>query len=106
MPVLKRRSSGYSLLKPINGWLKFRWRLKQIAGGANGTVRPKLYGILLHALRILQNLRRGAAQDDRTDGSNLLSILHDVEQQEPRMVTAALQSLQEGWIGSVWLCIV
>jgi len=79
-------------------WLaQIQMAVKQIAGGANGTVRPKLYGILLHGIT---NLAKSASTVQlkaiEQMASNLLSILHDVEQQEPRTVTAALQSLQEG----------
>lgn len=79
-------------------WLaQIQMAVKQIAGGANGTVRPKLYGIILHGIT---NLAKSASTAQLKTieqmASNLLSILHDVEQQEPRMVTAALQSLQEG----------
>ena len=79
-------------------WLaQIQMAVKQIAGGANGTVRPKLYGILLNGIT---NLAKSAStvqlRTIEQMASNLLSILHDVEQQEPRAVTAALQSLQEG----------
>ncbi|HSQ92191.1 MAG TPA: HD-GYP domain-containing protein, partial [Nitrospiraceae bacterium] len=79
-------------------WLaQIQMAVKQIAGGANGTVRPKLYGILLHGIT---NLAKSAStvqlKTIEQMASNLLSILHDVEQQEPHTVTAALQSLQEG----------
>ncbi|NWF73636.1 MAG: HD domain-containing protein, partial [Nitrospirae bacterium] len=79
-------------------WLaQIQMAVKQIAGGANGTVRPRLYGILLHGIT---NLAKSAStvqlKTIEQMASNLLSILHDVEQQEPRTVTAALQSLQEG----------
>ena len=79
-------------------WLaQIQMAVKQIAAGANGTVRPKLYGILLHGIT---NLAKSAStvqlKTIEQMASNLLSILHDVEQQEPRTVTAALQSLQEG----------
>ena len=79
-------------------WLaQIQMAVKQIAGGANGTVRPKLYGILLHGIT---NLAKSAStvqlRTIEQMASNLLSILHDVEQQEPHEVTAALQSLQEG----------
>ena len=79
-------------------WLaQIQMAVKQIAGGANGTVRPKLYGILLHGIT---NLAKSASTVQlraiEQMASNLLSILHDVGQQEPHAVTAALQSLQEG----------
>jgi len=71
--------------------------LKQLAEGANGTARPKLYGILLHGIT---NLAKSAStvqlQTIERMASNLLPILHDVGRQEPRVMTAALQSLQEG----------
>ena len=79
-------------------WLaQIQMAVKQLAGGADGTVRPKLYGILLHGIT---NLAKSAStvqlRTIEQMASNLLSILHDVGQQEPRAVTAALQSLQEG----------
>ena len=88
-------------------WLaQIQMAVKQLAEGANGTVRPKLYGILLHGIT---NLAKSAStvqlQTIEQMASNLLPILHDVGHQEPRAMTAALQSLQEGWIGSVWPCV-
>jgi hypothetical protein len=71
--------------------------VKQLAEGANGTMRPKLYGILLHGIT---NLAKSASTVQLGSieqlASNLLPILHDVGRQEPRAMTAALQSLQEG----------
>jgi hypothetical protein len=79
-------------------WLaQIQMAMKQLAEGTNGTVRPKLYGILLHGIT---NLSRSAStvrlQTIEQMASNLLPILHDMGQQEPRTMTAALQSLQEG----------
>jgi HD-GYP domain-containing protein (c-di-GMP phosphodiesterase class II) len=79
-------------------WLaQIQMAVKQLAEGANGTVRPKLYGILLHGIT---NLAKSAStvqlQTIAQMASNLIPILHDVGRQEPRAVTAALQSLQEG----------
>jgi HD-GYP domain-containing protein (c-di-GMP phosphodiesterase class II) len=79
-------------------WLaQIQMAIKQLAEGTNGTVRPKLYGILLHGIT---NLSRSAStvrlQTIEQMASNLLPILHDMGQQEPRTMTAALQSLQEG----------
>ncbi|MFI5247882.1 MAG: hypothetical protein ACHQWV_04945, partial [Nitrospirales bacterium] len=79
-------------------WLaQIQMAVKQLAEGANGTVRPKLYGILLHGIT---NLAKSAStvqlKTIEQMASNLLPILHDVGRQEPRMMTAALQSLQEG----------
>ena len=79
-------------------WLaQIQMAMKQLAQGTNGAVRPKLYGILLHGIT---NLSRSAStvrlQTIEQMASNLLPILHDMGQQEPRAMTAALQSLQEG----------
>ena len=71
--------------------------VRQLAQGANGTVRQKLYGILLQGIT---NLAKSAStvqlQTIEQMASNLLPILHDVGRQEPGAMTAALQSLQEG----------
>ena len=79
-------------------WLaQIQMAVKQIAGGANGTVRPRLYGILLYGIT---NLAKSASTAQLKTieqmTSNLLSVLHDVEHQDTRTVTGALQSLQEG----------
>ena len=79
-------------------WLaQIQMAVKQLAEGANGTVRPKLYGILLHGIT---NLAKSAStvqlRTIEQMATNLLPILHDVGRQEPRAMTAALQSLQEG----------
>lgn len=71
--------------------------VKPLAEGANETVRPKLYGILLHGIT---NLGKSAStvqlQVIEQMASNLLPILHDVGRQEPHAMSAALQSLQAG----------
>ena len=79
-------------------WLaQIQMAVRQLAEGANGTLRPKLYGILLHGIT---NLAKSAStvqlRTIEQMASNLLPILHDVGRQEPRAMTAALQSLQEG----------
>ncbi len=79
-------------------WLaQIQMAMKQLAEGTNGTVRPKLYGILLHGIT---NLSRSAStvrlQTIEQMAANLLPILHDMGKQEPGTMTAALQSLQEG----------
>ena len=79
-------------------WLaQIQMAVKQLAEGANGTVRPKLYGILLHGIT---NLAKSASTVQlraiEQMASNLLPILHDVGRQEPRAMTVALHSLQEG----------
>jgi hypothetical protein len=79
-------------------WLaQIQMALKHLAEGANGTVRPKLYGILLHGITNLAKsasaVQLGAIEQM---ASNLLPILHDVGRQEPRAMAVALQSLQEG----------
>lgn len=71
--------------------------LKQLAEGVNGTIRPKLYGILLHGIT---NLAKSASTIQLSSieqmASGLLPILHDAGCQEPGRATAALQSLQAG----------
>jgi hypothetical protein len=79
-------------------WLaQIQMAVKQLGEGVNGTARPKLYGILLHGIT---NLAKSAStvqlKTIEQMASNLLPILHDVGRQEPRAMTAALQSLQEG----------
>jgi hypothetical protein len=79
-------------------WLaQVQTAVRQLAQGANETVRPKLYGILLQGIT---NLAKSAStvqlQAIEQMASNLLPILHDVGRQEPGAMTAALQSLQEG----------
>jgi hypothetical protein len=79
-------------------WLaQIQMAMKRLAEGTNGAVRPKLYGILLHGIT---NLSRSAStvrlQTIEQMASNLLPILHDMGQQEPRAITTALQSFQEG----------
>lgn len=79
-------------------WLaQIQMAMKQLAEGTNGTVRPKLYGILLHGIT---NLSRSAStvrlQTIEQMAANLLPILQDMGRQEPGTMTAALQSLQEG----------
>jgi hypothetical protein len=79
-------------------WLaQIQMAVRQLAEGANGTMRPKLYGILLHGIT---NLAKSAStvqlKTIEQMASNLLPILHDVGRQEPRTMTAALQSLKEG----------
>ncbi|TKB72018.1 MAG: HD domain-containing protein [Nitrospira sp.] len=71
--------------------------LKQLAEGVNGTLRPKLYGILLHGIT---NLAKSASTVQLSSieqmASGLLPILHDVGGQEPGAARSALQSLQTG----------
>jgi hypothetical protein len=79
-------------------WLaQIQMAMRQLAEGANGTVRPKLCGILLHAIT---NLGKSAStvqlQTIEQMASNLLPFLRDMQQQESRGTTTALQSLQEG----------
>lgn len=79
-------------------WLaQIQMAVRQLAEGPNGTLRPKLYGILLQGI---SNLAKSAStvqlQTIEQMASNLLPILHDVGRQGPRAMTAALRSLQEG----------
>lgn len=79
-------------------WLaQIQTAVSQLAEGPNGTVRQKLYGILLQGIT---NLAKSAStvqlQTIAQMTSNLLPILHDVRRPEPHAIAAALQSLQEG----------
>ncbi len=79
-------------------WLaQIQTAVRQLAEGTNGTVRSKLYGILLQGIT---NLAKSAStaqlQTIAQMASNLLPILHDVRRPEPRAIAAVLQSLQEG----------
>jgi HD domain len=71
--------------------------LKQLAEGVNGTIRPKLYGILLHGIT---NLAKSASTVQLSSieqmASGLLPILHDVGGKELGAARSALQSLQTG----------
>jgi HD domain len=71
--------------------------LKQLAEGGNGTVRPKLYGILQHGIT---NLAKSASTVQlrfiEQMASGLLPILQDAGGQDPGTAMAALQSLQAG----------
>ena len=71
--------------------------LKRLSEGANGTTKPKLYGIMLQGLT---NLARSAATVHLSSieemALKLLPTLHDVGRQEPRAMAAALAILQSG----------
>ena len=71
--------------------------LKRLSEGANGTTKPKLYGIMLQGLT---NLARSAATVHLSSieemALKLLPTLHDVGRQEPRAMAAALATLQSG----------
>jgi HD-GYP domain-containing protein (c-di-GMP phosphodiesterase class II) len=71
--------------------------LKRLSEGANGTAKPKLYGIMLQGLT---NLARSAATVHLTSieemALKLLPTLHDVGRQDPRAMAAALATLQAG----------
>ena len=79
-------------------WLaQIQTTLKKLSEGANQTVRPKLYGIILQGIT---NLAKSAATVQLSAieqmASNLLPILQEVGRQEPRAAAAALNSLHEG----------
>ncbi|MEO8047578.1 MAG: HD domain-containing phosphohydrolase [Nitrospirota bacterium] len=79
-------------------WLaQIQTAVRQLAEGAKGAARPKLYGILLQGIT---NLAKSAStvqlQTIAQMASNLLPILHDVRRPESRAIAAALQSLQDG----------
>ena len=79
-------------------WLaQIQMAVRRLAIETNGTVRSKLYGILLQGIT---NLAKSAStvqlQAIEQMASNLLPILYDVGRQEPRAMAAAIQLLQEG----------
>jgi hypothetical protein len=79
-------------------WLaQIQTALKKLSEGANGALRPKLYGIILQGIT---NLAKSAATVQllaiEQMASSLLSILHDVGRQEPGAAAKALNSLHEG----------
>ena len=96
-PNFEKEVIGLFALEAHEWLAQIQMAVKRLAGGANETVRPKLYGILLHGIT---NLAKSAStvqlQTIEQMASNLLPILHDVGRQEPRAMTAGLQSLQEG----------
>jgi uncharacterized protein YwbE len=71
--------------------------LKRLGEAANGTNKPKLYGIMLLGLT---NLAKSAEivhlGSIEYMAASLLPIVHDVGRQEPRVMAAALVSLQAG----------
>jgi hypothetical protein len=96
-PSFQKEVIGLFALE-ANQWLaQVQAALKQLAEGVNGTVRPKLYGILLHGIT---NLAKSASTVQLSSieqlASGLLPILHDAGCQEPGTAKAALQSLQAG----------
>lgn len=79
-------------------WLaQIHGALKRLGEGGNGSLRPKLYGIVLQGLT---NLARSASTvhlsviEDMA--SSLLPILHDAGKQDPANVANALGSLRAG----------
>ena len=96
-PSFEKEVIGLFALEAHEWLAQIQMAVKQLAEGANGTVRPKLYGIVLHGIT---NLAKSAStvqlRTIEQMATNLLPILHDVGRQEPRAMTAALQSLQEG----------
>jgi len=96
-PSFEKEVIGLFALEAHEWLAQIQAALRQLGEGTHDTVRPKLYGILLHGI---SNLAKSAATVQfhaiEQMASNLLPILHDVGRQEPRAMTAALQSLQEG----------
>ncbi|MEQ1791933.1 MAG: HD domain-containing phosphohydrolase, partial [Nitrospiraceae bacterium] len=96
-PSFEKEVIGLFALEAHEWLAQIQAALRQLGEGTHETVRPKLYGILLHGIT---NLAKSAATVQfhaiEQMASNLLPILHDVGRQEPRAMTAALQSLQEG----------
>lgn len=96
-PSFEKEVIGLFALEAHEWLAQIQAALRQLGEGTHETVRPKLCGILLHGIT---NLAKSAATVQfhaiEQMASNLLPILHDVGRQEPRAMTAALQSLQEG----------
>jgi hypothetical protein len=96
-PSFEKEVIGLFALEAHEWLAQIQAALRQLGEGTHESVRPKLYGILLHGIT---NLAKSAATVQfhaiAQMASNLLPILHDVGRQEPRAMTAALQSLQDG----------
>ncbi len=96
-PSFEKEVIGLFALEAHEWLAQIQAALRQLGEGPHEAVRPKLYGILLHGIT---NLAKSAATVQfhaiEQMASNLLPILHDVGRQEPRAMTAALLSLQEG----------
>ncbi|MDP1946290.1 MAG: HD domain-containing phosphohydrolase [Nitrospirota bacterium] len=96
-PSFEKEVIGLFALEAHEWLAQIQAALRQLGEGTHETMRPKLYGILLHGIT---NLAKSAATVQfhaiEQMASNLLPILHDVGRQEPRAMTAALLSLQEG----------
>lgn len=78
-------------------WLaQIQSALKRLGEGANSTLRPKLYGVMLHGIT---NLAKSASTVQLTSieqmASNLLPILHDAGRQESPSLSIALSPLRE-----------
>ncbi|MDP2384683.1 MAG: HD domain-containing phosphohydrolase [Nitrospirota bacterium] len=96
-PSFEKEVIGLFALEAHEWLAQIQAALRQLGEGTHETMRPKLYGILLHGIT---NLAKSASTVQfhaiAQMASNLLPILHDVGRQEPRAMTAALLSLQEG----------
>jgi HD domain len=96
-PSFQKEVIGLFALEAHQWLAQIQAALKELTEGANGTARPKLYGILLHGIT---NLAKSASTVQLTSieqmVSGLLPILRDAGCQEPGTAKAALQSLQAG----------
>lgn len=96
-PSFEKEVIGLFALEAHEWLAQIQAALRRLGEGTHETMRPKLYGILLHGIT---NLAKSAATVQfhaiAQMATNLLPILHDVGRQEPRAMKAALQSLQEG----------
>src|SRR5512146_73491 len=96
-PSFEKEVIGLFALEAHEWLAQIHSALKRLGEGANGTVRHKLYGIILQGLT---NLAKAAATVHLTAiedmASGLLPILHGVGGKEPGAMAAALASLQSG----------
>ena len=103
-PAQDREDAGF--VKEVIGlfaleaheWLsQIQMALTQLGTGANGTVRPRLYGILMQGL---SNLAKSAATVQcfhiEQMASGLIPVLYKISHQDSREITGTLQALQDG----------
>jgi hypothetical protein len=96
-PGFEKEVVGLFALEAHEWLAQIHSALKRLGEGANGTTRPRLYGIMLQGLT---NLAKSAATVHLTSiedmALNLLPVLQDVGGSEPRSMGEALASLEEG----------
>jgi uncharacterized protein YwbE len=96
-PSFEREVVGLFALEAHEWLAQIYSALKRLGEGANGIIKPKLYGVMLQGLT---NLAKSAAivhlGSIEYMAASLLPILHDVGRQDPRLMAEALISLQAG----------